>query len=211
VRAHVGVTDRDWFDLLSNDPGLEEANFWQPSGSRQFRALNPGELFLFKLHAPDNFIVGGGFFAHSTLLPVSLAWDSFGRANGAESLTQMRARIEKYRRARPDRLDDYTIGCILLEQPFFIPRDRWVPVPKNWSPNIVQGKGYDLETEPGRTLWLQVQAAMISPGPETTKIEAPPLRFGPPVLVTPRLGQGSFRVLVTDAYAPAAREVFVRR
>jgi len=35
-------------------------NFWQPSGKQQFRALAPGELFLFKLHSPDNFIVGGG-------------------------------------------------------------------------------------------------------------------------------------------------------
>jgi hypothetical protein len=37
-------------------------NFWQPSGSREFKVLQPGEPFLFKLHSPDNFIVGSGFY-----------------------------------------------------------------------------------------------------------------------------------------------------
>lgn len=83
VRLFVGVTDRDWFDLLAAQDHLDEVNFWQPGGNRLFRVLAPGELFLFKLHSPDKFIVGGGLFAHSTLLPASLAWDAFGIGNGA--------------------------------------------------------------------------------------------------------------------------------
>ena len=51
----VGVTDGDWYELLANEPGLDEVNFWQPGGNHQFRALSPGELFLFKLHSPLNF------------------------------------------------------------------------------------------------------------------------------------------------------------
>jgi putative restriction endonuclease len=43
----------------------DEVHFWQPSGGTQFRALQPGELFLFKLHAPDNFIVGAAFSVNS--------------------------------------------------------------------------------------------------------------------------------------------------
>jgi putative restriction endonuclease len=64
MQAYIGITDRDWFDFLRSRPQLDEVNFWQPSGNRQFRALNPDELFLFKLHAPYNSIVGGGFFAY---------------------------------------------------------------------------------------------------------------------------------------------------
>jgi putative restriction endonuclease len=201
VRAYVGVTDEQWFDLLASRPGLEEANFWQPGGSRQFKALSPGELFLFKLHAPQNFIVGGGFFAHSTLLPVSLAWESFGVANGALTLREMRARVEKYRRTPSNPLDDYQVGCILLEQPFFWPRDHWVPVPADWKSNIVQGRTYDLTVEPGETLFRQVQErlSVTGIGPSAGVAEPDP-RYGEPVLVAPRLGQGSFRVLVTDAY-----------
>ena len=73
MKSYVGVTDSDWFDLLRSQVGLQEANFWQPGGSRLFRALRPGDLFLFKLHSPKNFIVGGGVFAHASLLPISLA------------------------------------------------------------------------------------------------------------------------------------------
>jgi hypothetical protein len=41
--------------------------------------------------------------------------ETFGVANGARTLDEMRARIKKYRRKGPDR-EDYTIGCILLER-----------------------------------------------------------------------------------------------
>ncbi len=201
MNAFVGVTDKDWFELLGAKRGLEEANFWQPSGNSQFRALQPGELFLFKLHAPDNFIVGGGFFAHSTLLPVSLAWEAFGASNGAATLEEMRERVQKYRRSSSSAFEDYTIGCILLEQPFFWSREQWIPVPADWKPNIVRGRGYDLTVEPGRTLLELVRERMSY---DATPLQAANLeegpRYGSPTLVQPRLGQGSFRVLVTDAY-----------
>ena len=54
-------------------PDLKEVNFWASSGAN-FRALQLGELFLFKLHAPRNVIVGGGVFAYANSLPCSLAW-----------------------------------------------------------------------------------------------------------------------------------------
>jgi putative restriction endonuclease len=69
MKCFVGVTINDWFVFLSQQPGIDEVNFWQPSGTALFRALAPGEPFLFKLHKPyQRYIVGGGFFAHSTIL-----------------------------------------------------------------------------------------------------------------------------------------------
>lgn len=204
MQTYIGITDYEWYRLLSSLPQLDELNFWQPGGKHVFRALQPGELFLFKLHAPRNFVVGGGFFAHATRLPVSLAWEAFGMANGAISLVEMRARIEKYRKATAQPQEDYTIGCILLEQPFFLPEDLWIPAPPDWHPNIVQGKTYDLNAETGRALWGQVEAAIRARGaarewPAQWRESDQP-RYGEPILVRPRLGQGSFRVLVTDAY-----------
>lgn len=196
MRAFVGITDRNWFNLLSSYSQLEEVNFWQPSGNRQFRALNPGELFLFKLHSPEDFIVGGGVFAHSSLLPISLAWESFGVSNGARSFLEMRTRVTKYRRQGEDHTADYTIGCILLEQPFFLPQESWIPIPSDWSANIVQGRGYELSVEPGLSLWNQLQSALS----DTPAVCESRPQYGESVLVFPRLGQGSFRVLVTDAY-----------
>lgn len=96
INLVVAVTDYDWFQALRVREDWPEVNFWAPSGAN-FRALQPGELFLFKLHAPRNYIVGGGVFAHSITLPCSLAWETFGQANGAADLAQMRARIMRYR------------------------------------------------------------------------------------------------------------------
>jgi len=204
MQAYVGITDYEWYRLLSGQLQFEEVNFWQPGGTRAFRALQPGELFLFKLHAPRQFVVGGGFFAHATRFPVSLAWETFAEANGAHSLEEMRARIERYRKAPARPHEDYTIGCVLLEQPFFLREVAWIPAPRDWHPNIVQGKTYDLGVEPGRSLWRQVQRALGAAGPasvwpaEWGEPEQP--RYGEPTPIRPRLGQGSFRILVTDAY-----------
>ena len=30
MKGFVGVTDNDWFAFLSQQPGLDEVNFWQP-------------------------------------------------------------------------------------------------------------------------------------------------------------------------------------
>jgi hypothetical protein len=114
VRAFVAVTDKDWYQFLAGRPELDEVNFWQPGGNRVFRALSPGEPLLFKLHYPDNAIVGGGFLAHASLIEASLAWDAFGEKNGAGSYAEMRRRIERYRRASTDPRASYQIGCIVL-------------------------------------------------------------------------------------------------
>ena len=54
MRFFVGVTDFDWFRFLASRPDIDEVNFWQPSGRGSFKALQPGEPFLFKLHSPHN-------------------------------------------------------------------------------------------------------------------------------------------------------------
>jgi putative restriction endonuclease len=93
MRLLVAITDLNWFNYLS-ELRPDEVNFWQPSGSGSFRALSPGEPLLFKFHAPNNFIVGGGFFSHHTTLPVSFAWSAFGQKNGAATESEMRRKID---------------------------------------------------------------------------------------------------------------------
>jgi putative restriction endonuclease len=156
VRFYIGITDDDWFSYLSGSGTTDEVNFWQPSGGRQFRALQPGEPFVFKLHSPKNYVVGGGFFSHFTILPVSFAWSTFTTKNGAQNEKEMRARIARYRRVSPDPYEGYEIGCILLQSPFFFPEDEWIPT-SDWPPNVVQGKSYDTTDERGLSIWQQVE------------------------------------------------------
>jgi putative restriction endonuclease len=199
VKAYVAVTDREWFDFLRRQPGLSEVNFWQPRGGTAFHALEPGQPLLFKLRFPEHAIVGGGFFATFSILPVSLAWEAFGIQNGAASLLELRARIEHIRSEGQDSHQDYAIGCIILSDPFFLDRSDWIPAPADFAKEIVRGKGYDLRLEPGAGLWTTVVAARAR-GQHRIMEPAPARMYGDPALFLPRLGQGAFRVVVTDAY-----------
>jgi hypothetical protein len=53
INLIIAVTDDDWFEMLRRRPDIGEVNFWAPSGA-SFRALQPGELFLFKLPVPPS-------------------------------------------------------------------------------------------------------------------------------------------------------------
>lgn len=197
INLVIAVTDDDWFGMLRHRPDITEVNFWAPSAAN-FRALQPGELFLFKLHAPRNVIVGGGIFAHANAMPWSMAWSTFGEANGARSAQEMRTRIARYRRADPADRTEFEIGCRILTQPFFFEERDWLPVPPSWARNIVSFKTYSTADAEGLALWEAVQdhmAQRAAPG-----LAEPPPRFGEPHLIRPRLGQGAFRVLVTDLY-----------
>jgi putative restriction endonuclease len=46
INLIIAVTDGDWHEMLRRQPDLGEVNFWAPSATK-FRALEPGELFLF--------------------------------------------------------------------------------------------------------------------------------------------------------------------
>lgn len=198
MRFYIGITDQEWYSYLSQLTSLSEVNFWQPSPSKSFHVLQPGELFLFKLHSPNDYIVGGGLFSHFTVLPTSLAWKAFGDKNGAEAEDIMRRRIERYRRINSDTQEDYEIGCILLQTPFFFDRKDWIPVIE-WSKPIVRGKSFDATEEPGKSLFESVMAALTSKEAPIILPDLAPV-FGKPLTILPRLGQGSFRILVTDAY-----------
>ena len=197
MRFFVGVTDKSWFKFLAKQ-NVDEVNFWRPRSRANFRALQPGEPFLFKLHSPDNYIVGGGFFIRHTVVPVSLAWKAFGQKNGVPDVKALTERvIQLGKRTEPDPV----IGCTILGEPFFFDQSDWIPIPSDWAPNIVQGKGYDSTSTIGARLWDRVENCLrtLIAGPPSFISNGP--RFGSEYLAKARLGQGAFRILVTDAYS----------
>jgi putative restriction endonuclease len=203
VRAYVGVTDGGWYRFLSARPELQEVNFWQPSGGREFRVLGPGEPFFFKTHYPHNRVVGGGFFSSSARLAVSEAWDLFGEANGVESIEQMRARIGQYRRAPIGASEDPVIGCLFVRDVRFFPEDALAAAPPNFARNIVQGKSYDLAEQSAAPYFRELLYLILGTEMEIDVSEpwhrSGPV-FGDPRLAPYRLGQRSFQAVVLNAY-----------
>lgn len=196
MKFWVGITDKNWFDYLAK-LSPDEVNFWKPSGQR-FLALQIGEPFLFKLHSPINKIVGGGFFIRSEQLPLSLAWDAFEKKNGAENISDLRNAINSYRKTKDA---DPTIGCIILNQPFFFSEDKWINVPSSFARNIVTGKTYDTNEQDGERLWKEVLLRLNDQKTEKKVLAAEPyVGYGNEYLIKSRIGLGAFRILVTDAY-----------
>jgi putative restriction endonuclease len=199
VKFWVALTDSNWYRFLSQKADLDEANFWQPTATRRPVILQPGTPVLFKLHATyGGAIVGGGFFADYIPLPISLAWETFAEKNGATSLGEMIARVGAYRRSPID-ATGFDIGCSVLSAPFFFAPNDWIAGPRDWKANIVQGKTYDTDQGAEATMtWDAVQTRLAA-----SKLDNLPIRkdrYGRPIVVRPRLGQGGFRSVITLAY-----------
>lgn len=205
----VAPTDFGWYSFLLEARGVEEVNFWRPSAHHAVRA-RPFTPFLFKLKAPHNSICGYGFFAKYSALPIWLAWETFGIGNGCpnketlyNAISKMRSKFGAKGTAPKD-----SIGCVLLVSPVFFPRAAWIPQPEDWpAPNLV-AKRYDLTHGEGKRVWdaclertgEQFEASGMQAHPELVES---PSGYGAPRLIQPRLGQGTFRISVTDAYARA--------
>jgi len=197
MKLYVGITDRDWFSFL-RARGSAEMNFWRPRNITEFNAIAPGELFLFKLKYPENKIVGGAYLVRHTILPLNLAWNVFGEANGCPSFKEFQQKISSFRN---DGERNPKIGCTVLTDPFYL-RDfeSWSP-PSDWSPNIVSGKSYDISHGEGRRLFEQAKYATHSAdGYSEGVLKEEVARYGTEQIIKPRLGQGGFRVVVLEGY-----------
>ncbi len=194
VSLYIANTDNDWFDFLSSRGGLTEVNFWQPGG-KEFHAIEAGELLAFRLKSPRDKIGGFGVLSSSSVLPLQIAWETFREANGVISYDALRAAIARY---RPDENvgTATNIGCRILVEPLFLPANSWIDLPPSWSRNIVGGKRYSTDVAEGLDLWNR----LLEAAPLGNEISEPAVRYGSPTLITPRLGQGAFRIAVTEAY-----------
>lgn len=210
--GYVAVTHSDWFNYLARRPFWEEINFWRPSAHHAFKGA-PGSPFFFKLKAPHNAIGGFGLVTKFSRLPDWLAWECFGEANGAASFAEMEQRLDEIRTR--NRFIDAgpipQIGCILLSSAVFFPRDMWIDQPSDWAPRNLTYQRYSLDEGEGLRVWRECQERLrlLQVGARAFPISAvaealeEQQRFGTPRLIRPRLGQGIFRVAVTDAYGRA--------
>lgn len=158
---YVGITDSNWFSLLKEDydNGVlgNQVNFWTP-GTKEFKAIESGDLFLFKLHnkkstGENGEIVGGGYFSYYDKMSISDAWNKYGRGNGRESLEIMQKSL-KGMQEKINSQSSAEIGCIILENLFFL--DKWIDEPVDWGKSIVSGKKYSTDTDIGADLYQLV-------------------------------------------------------
>lgn len=154
-------------------------------------------------------MVGGfGLVSGFARLPEWLAWECYGEGNGAATFADMKKRLDAIRKRTQIAGGDLKqIGCIILASAVFFPRDLWVRQPTDWARQNLRYATYDLSIGEGLRVWRECQER--APGINADLLGEMPAeeltasRYGPPSLVIPRRGQGTFRVAVTEAYQRA--------
>lgn len=207
MRGFIANTHHDWFDFLAGEVFWEEVNFWSPSDYYASRGA-PGSPYFFRLKSPRNAIGGFGIVARFEKLPEWLAWECFERGNGAPSLDEFQDRLQALRISNKiqTRGTVAQIGCTILSSAIFFPQELWIRQPNDWGSQNLRYKGYDLTSGEGLRIWNECQenARLMEAAYSEVKNRVPiGDRYGEPVLVVPRLGQGTFRLAVTAAYSKA--------
>lgn len=202
MRGYIGHTDHGWWHFLRARSEINEVNFWRPGGGRRFTALEAGEPFFFRLKSPINRIGGFGLFARYAALPVWRAWEVFGQANGVATEGELIDRCGRLARRQVGATD--TIGCIAVAECTFFPPDELVSVPPSFNPQNLSGSRVALDSPDGRRLWEEcLERGQIQGQAEWVAEAVDRARHGQAQVVVPRLGQGSFRLAVIDAYGGA--------
>jgi len=128
----------------------------------------------------------------------------------------MPERIRGYRKGHGVAPGD-TIICIVLSEPFFFAPGEEIAVPASFARSIQTGKTYDTEQADGRALYARGAGAAAAhrhrgagaggappPPPGGGGAGGPPRGGGggggAPIAMFPRLGQGGFRVSITEVY-----------
>ena len=202
---YIAQTDNAWFDYLLARQPFDEVNFWKPS-TQLFKAIEEGGTFFFRLKSPRGVIGGFGTLVSSINVPIQFAWESMADANGVASLDAMITLIAKYRVGRPTNSHSH-IGCRVLANPVFLSEQQRVPVPRDWTPSIVSGKTYRRD-QPNIQYLIELEQSYRSSVDQFQAdratfegfSEAAQTPYGQPTVVVPRLGQGSFRMRVANAY-----------
>ena len=192
LQFRVGVTDRAWFEYFRQRPALIEMNFWCP-GTLNTR-VEPGTVWVFLLK--PNTIAGCAVVEVAYSLPLWLAWDAFGAANGSDTRDEFYEKISGYRKSGTTL--ETEIGCIGLTSPSFFDQPfDFEPYQATWTNRSQPTKRYDTGSPEGVALWKQIQQRLkplhaISPGAAANSHAER--------LVRVRLGQGGFRTRVIESY-----------
>lgn len=188
-RFVVMSTDPDWYAFLRSRPDIDELNFWRPGAAATSDA--PGTPWLFLIRGTSQ-VFGCAFFSAFSRMPIGVAWDTFGAANGFPTFDEFRRKLAKLKGVSESSVGD--VGCAVLSGPsYFAEPVDFSPFGRMYGPS----RSFDARTEAGARLWASVTRQMAA------MPTASPLAYGghgKPTIVVPRLGQGAFRIELEREY-----------
>ena len=194
MNGTVAITDPRWYEALKASEH-DEVNFWKPSARQTFHA-DEFSPFFFKLPKPHYAICGFGFFAQYSRLPIWLAWDVFGQANGCANLVSSRrgspsiALVFDMSRATGTARSAASRSSMRSSSPN---TSGWPNPPT--GPSTVSGQKYDLDQGEGERVWSEclLVAQGFHPPRVLGRMTDETDRYGEPIEIRPSRGRGRSR------------------
>ena len=193
----LAVTDPRWYEFLLKQPQAEPLNFWTPTPWKP--KIPEGTRFGFLVKSPFRKIGGYGRLTGYDEMTVEEAWLRYRTANGVPDHTTFRERIIEFAGRRSSGFIDTrnpTIGCIVLEECFFLAPDQMVAPEElglSFPTQIVKWKRFD------GALDLPEATGLISTAHEFQLID-PNETDWESRKVKKRVSQGAFRDRILTAY-----------
>jgi putative restriction endonuclease len=188
-RIVIASTDPEWYRFLRARPGLDEVNFWRPGVASMSMAKGTPWLFLIR---GTSEIWGCGFFSTFESMPIGVAWDTFGKANGFDEFALFLNKIARLRRKLAHAVG--SIGCaVLSDVEYFDAPIDYARYGRMYGPIA----SLDARTHDGAELRQQIAARVQQNAKVSAIIKG---GTGKPVLVIPRLGQATFRIELERQY-----------
>ena len=125
------------------------------------------------------------------------------RTKRNHKLSEFFSKIRFYRDNANSIEKNPNIGCIVLTNPIFFDESDWISTPEDWARNIERGKTYSTDSALGKEYWNRVESVLqkyLNAENTYANTEEQIIQYGT-YLSKYRIGQGAFRVLVTDAYS----------
>lgn len=191
-------------------PATEELVLWRPAGSAAALPLGPGEPVILTVPSEAGIAVrtavGGGLFSGRSRMTLSELWEWFGNASGARSNQELRSAYTLATGRQLEAADDPDVDTTLLHHVRFFADDEFVDVLVDASDfTFNQGRYEPLGGRAPSDPALRAVLTYFNPGPEPDADEVARIILGTiraaARSVVPRLGQGAFRAMVSDAYS----------
>ena len=164
-------------------------------------SMAKGTPWLFLIRGTSE-IWGCGFFSTFDFMPVGVAWDTFGKANGFDEFAPFLAKIARLRRKPAHAVG--SIGCaVLSEVEYFDTPIDYARYGRMYGPIA----SVDVRTRDGAELRQQM-AARVQRNAEASAIIKG--GTGKPVLVIPRRGQATFRIELERQYQMRCAELVLQ-
>ena len=213
IGAYLARTDNSWVQTLREQAVAHaEIAHWRPVGSQHAPLpIGPGEPYVFA-RTPEpgsatgiRAAVGAGVFSGVSRMLLSELWEWFQFECGARSHKELRAQYATRTGAPLEAAADPEVESLLLRDVRFFSETEELAVQVEESDFVLTGGRYfDLGTLANEHPMLRAILTYFHPTADDTDDEVTQLVLtrirGQAKLVTPRLGQGAFRAMVSEAY-----------